>query len=239
MAHPQQLNKNRQYANADPRIGAAFGAAFKHDLMSMLMAERIPQNSEEQSRMKFPGGCCEAVDVTPKSAGYSQEDADARTLERVMRREFMAETGYDSEHCFALVERINLTHRVGPERKVKGYFVGLLKDSAKPSPERIEASEMREPVWVPVANVLRGEHNGIKVIPQHHEAGVIAIAHMMTLLEESIESDPQGERAITAELRSKRDALSMEIAFALGARGLSSLEEYATLIATEARQGIR
>ncbi|HXK37815.1 MAG TPA: hypothetical protein VJ579_01990 [Candidatus Paceibacterota bacterium] len=243
MVHPQQLNKDRLYANSHPRIGAAFTQCFNEDLTCLLGGERIPQRPEEQSRMKFFGGCCEDVDVVTKSATITTEEADALTLERVARREFMAETGYDTQEgkdgCFALLERINLTHHVGPDRKIKGYFVGLLKSSAQPCATRLEASEMRAPIWIPVANVLRGEHNGIKMIPQHQEAGVLAISHMMHLLDESIEADPQGERTITADLKKKRDSLSMEIAFALGSRNLSSLEEYAALIALEARQGIR
>lgn len=239
--HPHQLNRDRVYADAHPRVAAAFIACFNEDLTSMLLGERIPQKEGEQLRLKFFGGCCEAADCVELtgSGTYATAEADAQTMERVARREFMAETGYDSAQCFALLERINLTHHVGQHRKSKGYYVALLRKNATPCATRIEASEMRPPVWVPVANVLRGEHNGVKVIPQHQEAGILAIAMMMSLLDESIEADLDGENPITAEFRVKRDALSMEIAYTLGSHNLGSLEEYASLIATEARQGIR
>jgi hypothetical protein len=237
--HPQQFNKDRVYPDAPDHVAAAFAGAFNENLDALLMGERIPQREGEQPRLKFFGGCCELQDVVHKCKTISEHEAIQQTLERVALREFMVETGHDTSKCFALFQRIPLTHYVGPKKKVKGYFLGLLRSSSVPCATRIEASEMRLPVWVPVANVLRGEHGGVKIIPQHQEAGIIAIATMLHLLEESIAADPNGEQPITATLKTKRDALSLEVAYALGSRGLTSLEEYAHRVSEEARQGIR
>lgn len=239
MPHPRQLNKNRIYPNFHPRIATGFVVPINEELTCVSAAIRIPQTDSEHKCIKFNGGCTEAVDCVWPDHTKNQQHADDLTLENTARREYAAETGYDSSSCFSLFERIDLTHHVGKDRKVKGYFLAILKSSAMPSSERIEASEMRPPVWIPIANLLRGEHDGVKFIPQHQEAGIIALAHLMRLLSESIEADPSCTNPLTSKFRERRDALSMEIAFALGSRGLESLEDYAGLIASEAKQGIR
>jgi hypothetical protein len=239
MPHPRQLNKNRIYPDIHPRVAAAFVVPFNEDLTAISAAHRIPQTDSEHKCIKFNGGCTETEDCVWPDHTKNQQHADDITLGNTARREYAAETAFDASTCFTLFDRIDLTHRVGKDRKTKGYFLAILRSSATPSAERIEASEMKPPVWIPIANLLRGEHDGVKFIPQHQEAGIIALAHLMRLLTESIDADPDCTNSITSKFRERRDALSMEIAFALGSRGLESLEDYAALIAAEAKQGIR